>query len=203
MIPNGARAAMAAHLEGVAAWWRIRTRQPRRRRRDARSATRPRRDRRQEHGRRASVLRRRSRPPRPVERGDRVSARPADVRRRGQRLPPARRAARRELADREPGSRSTARAFHHVCFGVDDVEQAVSAWSDPGSVVRLGKRAWARLVASSPRSGATASASSAPSSTASRTSTRCPAGSRARGSRRRAFSARPRRARRAASRTLP
>ncbi len=28
--------------------------------------------------------------------------------------------------------------LHHVCFGVDDVEQAVSSWSDPGSVVHLG-----------------------------------------------------------------
>ncbi len=28
--------------------------------------------------------------------------------------------------------------LHHICFGVDDVESAVTELSDPGSVVRLG-----------------------------------------------------------------
>ena len=27
---------------------------------------------------------------------------------------------------------------HHICFGVDDVEEAVAAMSDPGSTVALG-----------------------------------------------------------------
>ena len=59
--------------------------------------------------------------------------------------------------------------LHHVCFGVDDVEQAVTSLSDPGAPVVLGNGR-GRVSSFVTRPAATECGSSAPSSGATRTS---------------------------------
>ncbi len=151
--PDGASAAMAAHLEGVAEWWRAEHRAgwEDRRPSDGPPPSRPRRLRGARHRGGPALL---PGPPRAegaLERGDPDAARAADVPRRGQRLPPARGAARRRRARSSTGSTRTG-------TGCTTSASGSTTWQRPSrrSATRAHRSRSAPVAAACPASSPTA-----------------------------------------------